>query len=251
MANESQILGKPIDMECISVDSIALDLPLGTTNLQQAYNDPSYTPENYSTYAPMIYRCSHVGDRPYGSAEDPNHPWGTSYSVYSQLELLSQSVPSNTLGVYLGITNCSCYGADLPQPGPITWGNGTGLDNLIMDSLIAKSFGIKQITYFLDFDAMEDGYLMGSVFNSYGLNFLDIMNYWLNVKPPNQIIIYYTPSNAAIDNQLRSDWIYDFNQAGDILEFIGLWIGPVLILIGIQKRNTKHSNSINESSTLN
>ena len=57
-------------------------------------------------------------------------------------------------------------------------------------------------------------------------------------------------SNGKIDG---NDFSFDvsFNQAGDILEFIGLWIGPVLILIGIQKRNTKHSNSINESSTLN
>ncbi|HMF33392.1 MAG TPA: hypothetical protein VKK79_18345, partial [Candidatus Lokiarchaeia archaeon] len=244
VANASQVRGKPIEMECICVDSIALDVPLNSTNLQQGYGSPAYTPQRFSTYAPMIYRCGHVGVKPFGSPMDPTHPWETSYSVYSQIELLAQSVPSDTLGVYLGISNCSCYGRDLPQSEPITWGNATGMDNLIRDVLIAKSFGIRQITFFLDFNAIEDGYMMGSVFNSYGTNFLEEMNYWVNLHPPDHFTIYYRASDAKESGVLRSAWIYTFNQPLGLLEMIGLWAGSVLLVARVHyKKNWRQQNA--------
>ncbi len=65
-------------------------------------------------------------------------------------------------GIYLGPTNTSCYSRDLYQPGLVSWGNNTGFDNLVRDTLIAKSFGCAEITYFLLWDAAG----FGGIFNS-------------------------------------------------------------------------------------
>ncbi len=64
----SQIRGKTIEMECVSEAQIAMDVPFdGQTDLQQDYGCPAYTPERFTTYAPMVYQCWYQGTQPYGS----------------------------------------------------------------------------------------------------------------------------------------------------------------------------------------
>jgi hypothetical protein len=241
IANESVIRGKTIDMECVSVNSPALDIPLGTAFLEEDYGCPAYTPERFTKYAPMIYRCWYQGTRPFGSPMDPAKPWHTSYNLYSSLALLNASVPSAKLGVYLGISNCSCYGADLPQPEPITWGNATGFDDLVRDALIAKSFGIKEITFFLDWTAIENGYFMGGVFASYGIDFLQQMNYWVNVNPPANFTIYYRQSDAVGAGPLQQNWIFGVSQPLGIAEITGLWALATALVIIHRNMSTKRA----------
>ncbi|MHA1792820.1 MAG: hypothetical protein ACTSVI_09265 [Promethearchaeota archaeon] len=221
--------GKTIEMECVSILKPSVDVPFdGDTDLQKDYSCPSYTPERFTSYAPMVYRCWYQGDIPYGSPMDPDDPWPTSYEIYSSLELLSRSVPSEKVGIYLGITNCSCYGRDLPQPEKISWGEKTGLGNLIRDVLISKHFGLKEVTFFLVWTVIENNYSMGGVFDSYGIDFLDVMNDSVNGQSsPEKFYIYYNYGDSVGPEDLAYDWVYDFSRFSGILDLILIGVGAV------------------------
>lgn len=128
--------------------------------------------------APMIYRCSGRGPKPYGyyPIAPPGNEGRPSSWIYHQLNFLNKSLHAangnaDQLGIYLGITNLSCYGAGVQQfeNGEMV---GYGYDQIVKDALIAKHFGSKIITIFI-LNTVLDGYSMGGVFDSYGDDFLD------------------------------------------------------------------------------
>ena len=140
----------------------------------------------WDNYAPMIYRCFYTGTKPFGDPDVMSSLSGIydTYSFYKAMVANAQSVYStfgdlDRLGVYIGETNCSCYGRDTR-----VWENGeyqgTGFDVLARDILIVKSFGVKTVTIFLLFTAMEGGYSMGGAFEAYGDDFLDRLNATVN-----------------------------------------------------------------------
>ena len=127
------------------------------------------------------------GTKPFGSPSDPVDPfdpWPWSYEIYSTLATMKLNLRPEQVGIYLGITNCSCYGRDLPQPEPVSWyvpgvepeGIVTGFGNLIRDTLICKHFGVEEVTFFLPWTVIEHEYSMGGTFEAYGLDFLDVVN---------------------------------------------------------------------------
>nr|MDO8087456.1 hypothetical protein [Candidatus Sigynarchaeum springense] len=228
---------KTIDMECVSVPNPAGDMKFdGDPDLQKEYTEPCYSPDRWDVYAPMVYRCWYEGTKPYGSPMRADDPWDTSYQVYNLLYSLAGSHRPDQIGIYLGITNTSCYGRDLPQPEAISWGEHTGLYNLIRDVLICKHFGVKEVTFFLLFDAPENEYVMGGVFSSYGMDFLDVMNATVNTNPPDRFYIYYRQSDEKIGSVLRSDWLYDFSTPAGMAEMAALWIVAMLAGIYLPKR---------------
>jgi hypothetical protein len=232
IANKSDERGKAIDMECVSVIASAGDVKFdGDADLQKEYTEPNYSPDRWSLYAPMVYRCWYEGTKPYGSPMRARNPWDTSYQVYNCLYTLAGSYDPSQVGVYLGITNTSCYGRDLPQPEAITWGGQTGLYNLMRDVLICKHFGVKEVTFFLLFDAPENEYVMGGVFSSYGMDFLDIMNDTVNTNPPARFEIYYRQSDDKTGWKLRSDWLYDFSTPIGMVEMAIFWL--IAIMAGL------------------
>jgi hypothetical protein len=223
---------KTIDMECVSVPTMADDVVFdGDADLQKEYTEPAYSPDRWSVYAPMVYRCWYEGTQPYGSPMRASKPWDTSYQVYNLLYALEGSFGINRTGIYLGITNTSCYGRDLPQLEAISWGEHTGLYNLMRDVLICKHFGVKEVTFFLLFDAPENGYVIGGVFSTYGMDFLDVMNATVNTNPPDRFDIYYRQSDDKIGTRLRSDWLYDFSRPIGMAEMVALWV--IAIVVGI------------------
>ncbi|MHA1793152.1 MAG: hypothetical protein ACTSVI_10945, partial [Promethearchaeota archaeon] len=138
--------GKVIEMECVNAAEFSVDgIFDGDLDMQKIEGYNSYIPERFTTYAPMVYRCWPSGKPPYGSQKTSLDFWKTSYYVYTQLYTLKAGVPYNKLGVYLGITNTSCYGRDIIQNDQSTYRDGTGLGNLKRDILIAKHFGIKEV----------------------------------------------------------------------------------------------------------
>ncbi|MHA1733021.1 MAG: hypothetical protein ACTSU5_13825 [Promethearchaeota archaeon] len=141
-------------------------------------------------------------------------PWRTSYSVYTAMYTLNQTVGVDRVGIYLGITNCTCYSRDLPQTEPVTWGEATGLGNLVRDSLIAKSFGAREVTYFL---AWSLPWTAGSTpslgaFDSYGDDFLDVMDEAVNVNPPEEFTIYYDHLDADYNREMFRDILGDISR---------------------------------------
>jgi hypothetical protein len=226
------INGKPIQMECVSSSTDPVEMAFDGDYNQQAFQGQVDTiPDRFTTYAPMIYRCGYTGTKPYGSPEDPLKPWGTAYSVYTHLYTLASVLPVNRMGVYLGILNCSCYGRDLPQPEPITWGNATGLGNLERDVLIAKSFGIREVTFFLQWTAIENGYSMGGAFATYGTDFLQVMNDTVNANPPAQFTIFYNKNDATLDQSFTQDWILDWSMLAGMLEVVAMAGLAVLVVL--------------------
>jgi len=225
---------KTIDMECVSDMWPCQDLPFdGDADLQALNGLNEYFPERFTVYAPMIYRCWYKGTIPYGSPMDPNNPWATSYAVYSQLRTLTGSVPAGKAGFYIGITNTSCYGRDLPQPEPYTWpapGTNSGFYNLMRDVLIAKSFGIKEVTFFLAWTAIENNYSMGGVFESYGNNFLDEVNQTVNTNPPAEFSIFYRQADAVGADHLQLDWVLDTNRILGMTEMVLFWIAAIVFV---------------------
>ncbi|MHA1291819.1 MAG: hypothetical protein ACTSQJ_04020 [Promethearchaeota archaeon] len=172
----------------------------------------------FNEYAPMSYRGWYMGKKPYGdSMENPvvRYLDGGHYWVYTQLKLLAKALDKkfgnhNKMGVYLGITNCTCYSRDSPQY-QINEPAGYGFDNLVRDALIAKHFGIKRITIFLLNTVVENGYSMGGVFDSYGEDFLDKFNESVNgKKAPDFFQIWYKPRfNYVLTFGHMDYFIYD------------------------------------------
>lgn len=225
--------GLPIEMENVGIVEACKDIPFdGDADAQMKDLILTYVPLRYTTYAPMLYRCWYGGDKPWGSDMDPMDPWSTSYRVYSQLYVLNKTVPAGTLGVYLGITNTSCYSCDLQQHELYTWpeGENSGLNNLLRDVLIAKHFGIQEVTFFLPWSAPENGYIMGGVFESYGDDFLDVVNNTVNLNPPESFYIYYNHNDAESSEDLRYDWVYDFSKPEGLIQIIGIWMFSIIII---------------------
>jgi len=227
------INGTPIEMECVSFPRDPVDFAFdGDIDIQAFARQVSAVPDRFTTYAPMVYRCVFTGDKPYGSPEDLRRPWGTAYSVYENLKTLASRVPVDRMGVYLGITNASCYGRDLPQREQISWGNATGLGNLQRDVLIAKSFGIKEVTFFLLQTYYVPGdFSNGGVFDTYGIDFLRIMNDTANANPPERFDIYYYKRDATLNQVLMLDWILDFSRLPGLLQVAAMAAAAFLAVL--------------------
>lgn len=223
--------GRPIEMECVSVPGPAMDVPFdGDSDMQRDRRYPCFTPERWTLYAPMVYRCWYQGTRPFGHPADSTRDWSTSYEIYSTLQMLYQNLPAEKVGIYLGITNCSCYGRDLPQPEPVTWGPATGFGNLLRDVLVCKHFGVEEITFFLPWTVYENNYSMGGTFEAYGIDFLDVVNQTVNTAPPERFSIFYNHADAMNTEKLRYDWVYDFSRPGGFLELVGLVLVATVVV---------------------
>lgn len=227
------INGKPIEMESISYPLDPADIAFdGDIDIQTFTRQVSAFPDRFTSYAPMIYRCIMTGNPPNGSPMDPLRPWYTSYSVYSHLKTLASCVPVEKMGVYLGILNCSCYGTGLPQPEPISWGNATGFGNLLRDVLICKNFGMKEVTFFM-LNTYQDasGWVNGGAFDTYGIDFLKMLNDTVNTNPPASFYIYYNKKDASINQTLMLDWILDFSRLPGLLEVFAMACAVVLAML--------------------
>ncbi|NVM56439.1 MAG: hypothetical protein HWN66_22265, partial [Candidatus Helarchaeota archaeon] len=180
-------------------------------------------------YAPMSYRGWYRGERPYGSSmEKPliRYLDGGHYWIYTQMNLLAAALDNKfgnhtKMGIYLGITNCTCY-----KNGSVQYQNGQpagdGYDNLVRDALIAKHFGVKRITIFLLTTVMENGYYMGGVFDSYGDDFLDRFNESVNgVDSDKPFQIWYKPKfNVMLTFGHMDQFFYDTYSNLD--SFVGI-----------------------------
>jgi chromate transport protein ChrA len=238
--------GTDISLECISAATQVIDQVFDSDNdLQIESMHPAYSPiDRWTTYAPMIYRCEYRQelDKPYGSV-DPNDPFNSAFEFYSDLFQLSMSIKPSQRGVYMGITNCSCYGRDLDQHEYFDWGEKGGLWNLARDVLIAKSFEVPEVTFFLLKTAMENGYSMGGVFESYGEGFLTWMNKTVNSQNATETfhIQYNSGEHKGIDPSI-GDWILGFNWIGGILQLVGLLFLAILMNIIKNQIEEKHAS---------
>lgn len=193
----------------------AIDTFDGDADVQVAYKYPAFDVGRWDAYAPMVYRCPYLGPRPFGQYPDtpwyllpPSHAW-----TYAQLDYLARAVTQTRgepttaapqLGVFLGVTNCSCYGRDVRQD-HTTGANATGFDSLVRDALIAKHFGVTEVTVFLATTFVENGYAMGGVFETYGPDFLDRFNASINGPGAGQ--------SFTIRHEGRFHWNYYGNLA--------------------------------------
>ncbi|MFX0101887.1 MAG: hypothetical protein ACFFCS_20145 [Candidatus Hodarchaeota archaeon] len=246
--NKSLQRGKTIEMECISYVEMATDVAFdGDFDQHLQYGYPSFIPERFTLYAPMLYRCQFEGEPPYGENNDPLDPWWTSYRIYNPLLTLQAGVPEKKMGLYLGITNLTCYSTDLPQNEEHTWPEGetSGFMNLARDVLIGKHFGIKEITFFLQSTSYPGDWIMGGAFDAYGNDFLDKMNETVNTNPPESFTILYShKASIRSSEKLRFDWFFDTNRISGLLEILAIGISAVLFtfffdMVKSQSRNKK------------
>nr|MDO8109888.1 hypothetical protein [Candidatus Sigynarchaeota archaeon] len=224
--------GKPIEMENIGSHVFGVDVPFdGDMDNQVIEGYASNVPDRFTSYAPMIYRCL-SSDRTATTAPfSLFNPWPTSYVVYDSLYALNNTVRNATrLGVYLGVTNDSCYSRDLPQPDPITWGTSGGFQNLIRDTLIAKHFGIPEVTFFLQFSVQSQGCNCPEfgAFDSYGDDFLDVMNDSVNTSPPAQFTILYNNDDASLSRLMYRDVLGDVSHISGAIYVIAAAAGSVI-----------------------
>jgi hypothetical protein len=221
----SETLGMVIETESVASYTDAIDMAYdGDVDIQALEGYNGAIPDRFTTYAPMIYRC--LVDNPL-QPWSPLEPWGTSYFVYTRLYTLSSMVPQARRGIYLGPTNTSCYSKDLYQPGLVSWGEATGFDNLVRDTLIAKSFGCTEITYFL----LWDGGGFGGMFNSYGIDALDRMNASVNTNPPASFDIYYNFRDANLWWLLGRDLVCDLSRPTGAALVVLAWVTTFLIAV--------------------
>jgi hypothetical protein len=230
---------KIIETECVNGYEFAVDgIFDGDYDQQFMEGFNSYIPERFSLYAPMVYRCWPNSDEILGIPQGPFDYWMTSYYVYTALYTLQAGVPQQKMGVYLGITNTTCYSADVIQTDPSSWGDHTGFGNLKRDVLIAKHFGIKEVTFFLQFDAY-DGDWFGGAFNSYGNGFLDDLNESVNTNPPEEFTIYLSNLDGTLQDKLGRDLFCDFSGMGGLFQIME--ICAVTSLIFFMKKGNKQN----------
>ncbi|MHA1869865.1 MAG: hypothetical protein ACTSXF_02865 [Promethearchaeota archaeon] len=226
--NASKRINKTIDLENVGSHIFRIDKLFDNDLDNQAIEGyVSDEPDRFSTYAPMVYRCMTDFDKCTNDKPNLFNPWHTSYSIYQALYALNRSVPENKLGIYLGITNCTCYSCNIPQSEPATYGNRTGLGNLIRDTLIAKHFGVKEVTYFLQF-SIGNPKILGA-FDSYGADWLDILNYSVNAYPPKTFHIYYNSYDAELTQQLYRDVLGNLSRPLGLIMGILAFIGACII----------------------
>ncbi|MHA1680235.1 MAG: hypothetical protein ACTSUE_04460 [Promethearchaeota archaeon] len=177
--------------------------------------------------APMIYRCGYRGEKPYGGYTQltAGRDVSGSIEVYNDLKNLNDSLyrvdgNASRLGIYLGITNCTCYGRDIDQYEQDGTYLGKGYDELVKDALIAKHFGSRIITLFILDTVVENGYSMGGVFDTWGIDFLDDFNESINgVNSTREIKLYVNPEISSL---------FDFSR--DLLLNLGRPAGLVLLV---------------------
>ena len=124
----------------------------------------------------------------------------------------------------------------MPNPG----GTATGFGNLVRDVLIVKHFEIKEVTFFLLKTASDDGiYIMGGVFDSYGIGFLDKMDEYVNSNPPDAFNIRYVPSGSKRALYEQEDILMNANRWDGFILVVGVIAGSFLLNVratAIKKR---------------
>ncbi|HMF30762.1 MAG TPA: hypothetical protein VKK79_05075 [Candidatus Lokiarchaeia archaeon] len=188
----------------------------------------------WSEIAPMIYRCGYQGTKPFGDV--PQMAAGiqvaSTYDFYLQVKAHAEAMErvygnATHTGVYIGITNCTCYGRDVEV---YEFGKylGHGYDVLVQDARICKSFGIPTITIFILTTEVENGYSMGGVFDSYGDDFLDRFNTDVNgpastepIAIPAGNLHIGTPFFPDSCRDYLLDLLYNFNRLSYLLPFLG------------------------------
>jgi hypothetical protein len=229
---------KTIEMENVGSHIFGTDMLIdGDMDNQMIEGYATNVPERFTSYAPMIYRCMTDDDK--CTKEDPLGAitWLTSYNIYESLYILTNTVGVDKSGAYLGITNCSCYSCGIPQYEPATWGDQTGLGNLIRDTLIAKDFGIQEVTYFLQWSVGNPAKF--GAFDSYGIDFLEVLNASVNENPPTSFEIYYRHADAQLTSKIYRDVLGDIARPiGMILAWMSL-MGAVFVGMILQRKELK------------
>ncbi|MHA1734459.1 MAG: hypothetical protein ACTSU5_21180 [Promethearchaeota archaeon] len=188
--------------EAVNYVKTSLDVHDGDDDLQVLLRYDVFDVPFYDSYAPMVYRGDCSGTKPYGDVPrwEPGDAPDDPYWFYGMMEMHAKAVERafgdrTRLGVYLGITNCTCYGSDVEQ---YVHGEpaGYGYDALVRDALVAKHFGAPTITLFLLNTVVDPkGYSMGGVFDSYGDDFLDRFNESINgANSTKPFRVWYSPS---------------------------------------------------------
>ncbi|MHA1699487.1 MAG: hypothetical protein ACTSWN_11655, partial [Promethearchaeota archaeon] len=234
---QQRISGREIVVESVHSDRQINDFWDGDPDLQSLDGYVSVSPtDGWSVYAPMLYRCWPTDPPPYGISDgvytSPKE-FTTNYDFYTALYQAVNRLPIEKRGAYIGITNCSCYGRDIPQdPDIVTWylpeenGTPTGFGNLVRDVLICKHFGIREVTFFLLKTASDDGInVMGGAFESYGYDFLDKMDYYVNQNPPDHYNIYYNAEEKKGAEFIKLDWMCNISRVDGL--------AVILILLGL------------------
>jgi hypothetical protein len=238
---KSAIRGTPIEMVSVHYAKPVSDVKFdGDIDMQKERMSPSYYPERFTSYEPMMYRCQFEGAPPYSPYTEKDVNRHTAYELYSSILTLSKSLPQEKLGAYIGVTNLSCYGNGVPQYEETPWGVSSGLNNLMVDVLTCKHFKIKEVTFFLLWTVLENDYYMGGVFDSYGMDFLDVVNETVNTNPPKNYYIKFNYNDAIDAETERHDWVLDLSTYIGILQII-LIAGITAILM--KKMNSRQKAS--------
>ncbi len=247
--NAPEMVTQNINYVGTSVDTFDGDFDL---HYAEKYN--TFEVPRWSEYAPMIYRCGYKGTKPFGDV--PHWTPGTrvdvTYNFYAALKSHVEGVirvhgNTDRAGVYIGITNCTCYGRDveITEFGEYL---GHGYDVLVRDALICKHFGLPQITIFILTTAPENGYSMGGVFESYGDSFLDDFNVSVNGVystksfsiPIGQLGISSRLVPDALDPYVQ-DLLYSFDNPALFLLFMGIVV--LLVYATLRKSIPKTTKS--------
>nr|MDO8116566.1 hypothetical protein [Candidatus Sigynarchaeota archaeon] len=188
--------------------------------------------DGWDEIAPMIYRCGYKGVKPFGDFKSITA--GTvvdgSIEVYNKLSFLNRSLTvvdgnASRLGIYLGITNCTCYGRDVDQYDEFGNYLGKGYDELVRDALIAKAFGARIITIFILDTVIENGYSMGGVFDTWGDGFLDNFNASINGENSTIPFEIFASPDYEILRSFNNDLFYNMGRPAGLaitLSIIGV-----------------------------
>ncbi|MHA1791736.1 MAG: hypothetical protein ACTSVI_03765 [Promethearchaeota archaeon] len=238
----------------------ALDIFDGDNDLQVISRQNANEITSWDEIAPMIYRADCRGTPPYGDVPytKPEDACDGHYWLYSKMKILAEAINEtyqnetlnkNKLGIYLGITNCTCYGRDVivNEHGVL---KETGFESLVTDALISKSFGTPIITIFLLNTVLDPKNMsMGGVFDSYGDDFLERFNESINGENSSRAFyIFYEPE---LDSNFLMPGVHEYFMIDLLITLNGFpGILFVIIIVFINFMIIKYQEKIKKAITL-
>ncbi|MHA1821329.1 MAG: hypothetical protein ACTSU2_15225 [Promethearchaeota archaeon] len=198
-------------------------------DLEVFIRDNIFSVPYFNEYAPMFYEAFEEADDSKVLSVDR-----ANYNLYKWLQITRDGLTTlgleDEFGVIIGVTNNSILGASVGHIINHKFA-GYGYDELVTQSLIVKSFGVRTLTIFTLSSGHDAFGRWGGVFDSYGADFLQKFNESINgvnSSMPFQIPIVY--DNDFYQYASLDLWMSIGNELWMVLPIVILFYSIFIIL---------------------
>jgi hypothetical protein len=192
----------------------------------------------WDDYGPMVYRSCSFGqyDRLWG--EGPYHVYAHTYAMVGGT---FKADPSKVT-MWIGCTGCGAYGNEtdvITRDGPLTLGEGRGLEAFARDLLILKHFGVRTVSIFHGMENFEADPEKTGFFDQYGYeDAFDRLDAYVNGPESTEEFTIYSEGDWNPSKHLVTDAQLDLNWIPNTYRyFLVILVGAITCKHHFSKRN--------------